>query len=267
MALRWTEEDGSPDYVSITSLAWSVIFAAQINTLANMAWVLIRIAHDPVLAARVLAEQQAIFDKSQPGVPLSEVIPTQNDIAEMRLLDRIMAENIRLTNPLSGFRASTDEIHFNDYVIPANSWVTIMHSSIHYDATLYPDPMKFDPDRPVPAGDKADPSDLGVLDSGSFGYSAGVEKEVGGKTLIGEGSLHGNPNLLIWGTGRHPCLGARLAIFAVKTVVSRVVCKFDISLVDGTWPKAGGIPLSTIKPTNKVQLQLNLRSGATAPAA
>ncbi|KXS22250.1 cytochrome P450 [Gonapodya prolifera JEL478] len=236
MGNKFRQPDGQVDDFKLLHLAWSFLFAAQVNTFANMSWVLTRIAHDPVLAKRVYDEQVAIFSKRATPVTssasLRDAIPTVQELGEMQFLDRVLVENIRVSSPGVSLRWVDSDLEWGPYTIPKNHMLGFPHPSMHWDERLFADPLKFDPDRVVPY--------------------AGLDGKDSAGAGVGEGGLHGNYNFAVWGLGRHPCVGARFAIAEMKTVISHLVRTYEMHLQDGQLP-AVPFQMSTLyKPKSKV---------------
>ncbi|KXS22251.1 cytochrome P450 [Gonapodya prolifera JEL478] len=234
MGNKFRQPDGQVDDFKLLHLCWSFLFAAQVNTFANMSWVLTRIAHDPILAKRVYEEQVAIFSKRATPVTSSAslrvAIPTVQELGEMHFLDRVLVENIRVSGPGVSMRWVDSDLSFGPYAIPKDHMLAFPHPAMHWNERLYPDPLTFDPDRVTP-------------------YAGLDGKESAG---AGEGGLHGNYNSAVWGLGRHPCVGARFALAEMKTVISTLVRKYELHLHGGQLPALPFQMSSLYKPKSKV---------------
>ncbi|KXS12449.1 cytochrome P450 [Gonapodya prolifera JEL478] len=236
-----TDETGTVDYYELMANFWGLILAAQVNTQANMAWLLLRIAAEPDLCARVMAEQERVLGGR--GVPLAEVTPTMHDLAEMEFIDRMLAENLRLVGlSFTSFRTSLEDVTIGPYTIPASSFCIFPHATLNINEQLHSDPWTYDPDRTVE-------------------FAGGIETDAKEhmRVKLGQGGPHSNYNVAVWGLGKHPCVGNRFATAVIKMFISTIVRRCDLTLVKGTWPQVPRFSLGTSKPYNKVQLRLKSR--------
>ncbi|KXS19078.1 cytochrome P450 [Gonapodya prolifera JEL478] len=246
-----TDASGKVDYYDIVRKMWGLIVAAQVNTQANMAWLLIRIGADPALAKRVLDEQEKVLGGR--GTPLAGVTPTIKDLAEMEFLERVLAENLRLVSlTFTSFRMTLEDFHIDNYVVPTGSFCIFPHETLCVNPRLYDiDPWEYNPDRTMLfSGSKETDADADL---------DGTSREPK-RTKLVQGGPNANYNLAIWGLGKHPCAGVRYASAVIKMVVSTIVRRYEIELVEGTWPKLPRISLGSSKPYNKVQLRLTPRA-------
>ncbi|KXS19449.1 cytochrome P450 [Gonapodya prolifera JEL478] len=231
-------------------LLWGFLFAAQLNTYANLAWLLVRIAHDPKLAARLMDEQRDVLAQYK-GTDFRDAIPTVDELNRMSLLERVMFENIRLTAPGVAFRVLDEDFSFNDCDIPAGSMVGYSHPSLHLDESIYgANAKEFDPDRKV---------QFMQLD-GKIGLPSAGADTAKEPVHMTEGSLHTNYNVAVFGLGRHPCVGAKFAIMETKIAISLIIRRYNLLLKDDVFPKVSMTQFQGIyRPTNKVGLCLKER--------
>jgi cytochrome P450 len=75
-------------------------------------------------------------------------VPTWDDLAKLDYLTMVLKETLRLWTPVSGImRVTNKQVTLCDYVVPEGTVVFIAISAIHYDEKIYPEPLKFDPER------------------------------------------------------------------------------------------------------------------------
>jgi cytochrome P450 len=67
---------------------------------------------------------------------------------------RVVEETLRLFNPSSTFRLTAKDIVFRDVLIPAGTMLFFNLNVSGRDPNLFPDPDKFDPDRPIEAANR-----------------------------------------------------------------------------------------------------------------
>lgn len=73
---------------------------------------------------------------------------TLSDISEMKYLDRVIKEAMRLYPPVPIIgRTITENVQLDDYCIPKGCMLKIDLFHLHRDPRYFVDPEKFDPDR------------------------------------------------------------------------------------------------------------------------
>lgn len=96
---------------------------------------------------KVMAEQKAIFGENY----LRDC--TFADIMEMKYLERVIMETLRLYPPVPLIARRTDhdvKLSSGPYVVPKDTTVVILQFAVHRNPTYYPNPEKFDPDNFLP---------------------------------------------------------------------------------------------------------------------
>jgi cytochrome P450 len=108
--------------------------------------------------------------------------PTAADVPKLPYVRRVFAETIRLYPPLWCFpRRSLNEVPMGPYHIPRSCPVVLSPFIVHRNPAIFPDPLRFDPDRP---GLSPDPSDLSY-----FPFSGGIRRCIGEPFAWSEGVL------------------------------------------------------------------------------
>lgn len=98
-------------------------------------WVL---GHHPDIQDRVAAEAAAIGDREL----------TPDDVPQLGYTVQVLHEALRLCPPAAGVaRLATRDMAVDGYRIEAGTLVAVGLYGLHHDPTLWPDPMKFDPER------------------------------------------------------------------------------------------------------------------------
>lgn len=115
-----------------------LLWAGHDTVTSLLTWTMYEILREPVLLARLRAEQAAVSDEvARAGRP-----------GAMPLLDRVLREAERLHPPApGGFRGVVEPFEYGGYIIPAG-W-TVMYSIVftHHMPGLWQQPERFDPDR------------------------------------------------------------------------------------------------------------------------
>lgn len=158
-----------------------VLFAGQINSGINAAWIPLYLSIYPEWQTKVRAEIDSIIAKhrtspSQSRFDVLDSLDIDTWETDFTLIDLCLRESIRVGIPGTSFRKNTASndipIGKSGQVIPKNAYVAYQFDDTHLNSNFYPEPLKFDPGRYLPdrAEDKKAPH-----------------------TFLG------------WGTGRHPC--------------------------------------------------------------
>lgn len=161
-------------------------------------WVL---GHHPRIQARVAAEVAAIGDRQL----------TPEDVPELGYTGQVLHEALRLCPPAAGVaRLATRDISVDGYRVEAGSLVAVGLYGLHHDPQLWPNPMKFDPDRfsPKNANDRNRWQFLPFL-----------------------------------GGGR-PCIGEHFARLETTLALATIVRAMEIRSVDGTFEC--DVPFTTV---------------------
>lgn len=218
------------------------LFAGQLNSGINAAWILLYLAEDKKWHDRVLKEVESVADRycSDSSLPLVDrlmQVPVEAWEFEFPMTDLVLRESIRLQLPGAAFRKNISgrPIPLNKEgteVIPTDAYAAFAVVNIHRNPEIYSDPETFDPERYFP--DRAEDKNK------QFAF-------------IG------------WGVGRHPCLGMRFAKLENNIITAFWMAAFkDMQLVDKKG-KASGLPAvdrnlhSAAKPTQKVYINYKLR--------
>jgi cytochrome P450 len=120
--------------VSATVKQW--LGADQLHGLFT--WTLHLLADNPEIEAAWHAELDSVL--SGP--------PAEADIRALKLTVRIVHEALRLYPPVwTFFRALTADYRLGDHLVPAGHMIVLSPYFTQRDPTVWPDPLRFDPDR------------------------------------------------------------------------------------------------------------------------
>ena len=106
----------------------------------------------PEIQQKIRDEVDEIIDKMDAPCTCKHKITFDFEhLKEMKYLDCVLKEVQRIypTAPFFG-RKVTEEICTNGYKIPVGSTVAIFTYAMHRNPDLFPEPLKFDPDRFLP---------------------------------------------------------------------------------------------------------------------
>ncbi|KAG7108483.1 Cytochrome monooxygenase claM like protein [Verticillium longisporum] len=132
------------------------LFAGQLNTGINAAWVLVKLAQNDQWTARVRNEVDAIAVRYRKyhGQPTTEVLGTltlDDWESEFPNIGLCFHESIRLALTGSSFRKNISgqdiPIGNSGEVIPRDAYAAYLHDELHMNPDVYPNPTEFDPGR------------------------------------------------------------------------------------------------------------------------
>lgn len=160
--------------------------------LSAIAFTLYNIAKHPDVQRKILAECQDVF-----GDDLSAAVTT-HDLNNLNYLEMVIKETLRLypSVPLFG-RKIVRETTIGRITVPEKTTVTLAPYFMGRDPNIYPDPLKFDPSR--------------------FDQETSNEKS--------------NPYAFIpFSAGFRNCIGQKFAMFEVKSIVSKIIRNFELTI-------------------------------------
>ncbi|KAL1332805.1 hypothetical protein HN51_061578 [Arachis hypogaea] len=100
------------------------------------------LSDDPSVIEELRGEHEDILrsrDKSSSSL-------TWNEYKSMKFTQQVLNETLRFSTLLPGLlRIALKDIHFNEYVIPANWIILIFTPSLHMNSEIYKDPLTFNP--------------------------------------------------------------------------------------------------------------------------
>lgn len=119
------------------------MMAAQHTTGVAISWALYLLSQHPSAAERAAAELDRVLG--------DRATPTYADLKQLRYLDTVLREAMRLYPPGPyGARETTAELRLGDYTLPAGTTIFYPFWAVHMNPAHWPDPTRFDPDRFTP---------------------------------------------------------------------------------------------------------------------
>jgi sterol 14-demethylase len=223
MEARYTDGKGNTDD-EITGLLLAAIFAGHHTSSVTSAWTLIELLRDPAYLARVTRELDATFPSGEPVsyMGLRKAVVTENAVKETLRLHPPLVLLVRVVN---------DDFVFKGWLVRKGSWIMLSPLVAHRIGSVFPEPMRFDPDRFAPprAEDKRD-----------FAY-------------------------IPFGGGRHKCLGNAFALLQVKAILATLVGRFDFELVGD--PVRADFHGTVVGPVEPVRVRYVRRKTVTVAAS
>lgn len=158
LLIQATDDDGQ--HLSAEELKDQVLlllFAGHETLTSAVASFCLLTAQHPAILEKICEEQRQ-FPCDRPL--------TLESLRAMTYLDQVLKEVLRVIPPVGGgFRTVIQDCEYNGYQIPKGWTVLYQIGSTHQDATLYPQPDRFDPDRFSP-----DQIQLQPVDQQKYGY-------------------------------------------------------------------------------------------------
>ncbi|KAF7994830.1 hypothetical protein HCN44_004302 [Aphidius gifuensis] len=117
------------------------MFAGHDTTSALISWTLFCLGNDDEIQKNVHEEIDDVFGDS-------EELTNTKDLAELKYLDRVIKEVLRLYPSAPTIsRKLTEDLQFGKYTVPAGCNLNLHIYQLHLDPDIWPNPKKFDPDR------------------------------------------------------------------------------------------------------------------------
>jgi len=120
------------------------MFEGHDTTAAAMNWAIHLLGAHQDVQKKLQEEMDQIFGDTDRHV-------TMDDIKQMKYMDRVIKEALRLfpSVPMFG-RETSEDCVLDKYKVPKGTTVLTFTPAVHRDARYFPDPEKFDPDRFLP---------------------------------------------------------------------------------------------------------------------
>ncbi|KAI9723793.1 MAG: hypothetical protein M1828_004043 [Chrysothrix sp. TS-e1954] len=240
--------DQGDDTANVISFVQGALFAGQLNSGINAAYVITCLARYPEWRQRCREELAQVAgryakDPSSPLLDQLEQVPlhvwesgfTINDLClkesiRLQLLGSVLRRNVSgedIEIPNSAAKSPTGKPE----IIPNGAVVTYHVAEVHNNPDIYKDPEIWDPSR----------------------YMEGREEDKKREYAW-----------LGWGAGRHPCLGMRFAKLEQNLIIAFFLAKFDFWLVDKngqtteTLPRIDVNAHSARKPADKTYVKFEV---------
>lgn len=173
----------------------TMLIAGHDTSTALLAWALYLLGQHPEALAQAQAEVDAILG---PMGAADDPYPTWERLQELRYLDQVIKETLRLYPPIHvGNRQAIGDMTLGEYAVPAGTRVMYSIYLSHRDPQQWPEPDAFRPER--------------------FDYTQRENK---------------TPpfSYVPFGGGPRNCIGAAFAQVEAKAVLSRILQRFDLQL-------------------------------------
>ncbi len=133
------EEGNRLSLAEIRAQAMLLLFAGHETTTAMLTWICLELAQHSEILQRAREEQQQLAAHGALNL---------EQIGKMPYLDQVLTEIERLHPPIAGgFRGVIKPFEFNGFHVPAGWLLQYSILLTHRQASIYPQPDRFDPDR------------------------------------------------------------------------------------------------------------------------
>lgn len=184
--------DAALDDRNIRFQILTFLVAGHETTSGALSFALYHLSRDRELLARAHAEVDAILG--------STTEPAFDQVAKFRLLRRIIDESLRLWPTAPGFSRGPIETTTvaGKYEMSPGDWAIIHLPKVHRDPSVWPDPLRFDPDRFLAAEIKKRPA---------HSYKP-------------------------FGTGERACIGRQFALHESVLLLAQLLGRYDLEPAD-----------------------------------
>ena len=220
-ALVAAQEDGEQPLTDdeVRDQVISLIAAGYDTTTAGVAWTIHATFSRPDVRDRARAEIEAVAGDRPLTVEL---------LGSMPYLAGVVSESLRLWPPAAfGGRYAVEDVPFAGHVIPAGTTVLFSQYVTHRDPELWPDPLRFDPERWVEGSPTFRPPE-------PYAY-------------------------IPFGGGYRRCIGFALATMEIKAILAELLRRVDLTVLDAE-PTPTGV--ATMSPAGGVRATVPPRRGA-----
>ncbi|HLW78565.1 MAG TPA: cytochrome P450 [Terriglobia bacterium] len=138
--LRTHDEDGSGmTERQLRDEMMTLFFTGHETTALALSWTWYLLGQHPEIADRVAEEVERV---------VGDRTPTFDDIPQMRLVDGVVKESLRLYPPAYGVvREALNDCEIGGYTIPAGATLAMFQWTVHRDARYFERPEDFVPER------------------------------------------------------------------------------------------------------------------------
>jgi cytochrome P450 len=137
------------DYSALHGNVRMLLFAGHDTTAVTVAWALWELAAHPEIQKKLQAEIDMLFDARNNYSPTPP--PSFTQISQLKYLDAVMRETLRMHAPAIIARTPTEDIHLDrgnaTYTIPAGASIFVMPKYTQIQAAYVKEPATFRPER------------------------------------------------------------------------------------------------------------------------
>ncbi|WP_018178331.1 cytochrome P450 [Jongsikchunia kroppenstedtii] len=186
-----SESGAHLDDLNIRRQILTFMIAGHETTSGALSFALYFLSRNPEVLARAQAEADEILGADRDAEPAYE------QVAKFRYIRRVLDEGLRLWPTVPGFARMprADTVIAGKYRMTTDDFALIGLGGVHRDPAVWPDPLRFDPDRFLPENVKARPA---------HSYKP-------------------------FGAGLRACIGRQFALHEAVLVLARILHRYNMS--------------------------------------
>jgi cytochrome P450 len=176
----------------------------------------------------LLCQHREVYQKIQQEVDrvLQGRTPTYNDLAHLPYCLQVFKETMRLYPPAAVVREALHDIEIDGYLVPKGYTLYIVPYTLHRNATYFPDPETFEPERFMPQREKQLPRHA----------------------------------YLPFGAGSRICIGNHFALMEGQLLLATLAQRMTFTLVPGQTIKPDTVHNLTLSPGGKMEVIVKRRN-------
>jgi cytochrome P450 len=223
------------------SLCVCVRPAATTNTFATASWTLAHLLLRPADLARVHAEVATAG---------ASVSPTSIEFLDrLVFLEACLRETIRVRSAGIAFRRVTTDTDVLGCAVPKGSFLVLPHEYAHSLPEAFPDKLAYRPERHLVAADHGD-------------ADADADADGPPRRLMVDMASARMGKLLVFGAGRHPCVGMKVATHIIKILFVALTDRLTDLRLDGALDTATFQYVGVARPAKPMILHYRKRAHA-----
>ncbi len=210
---RYADGSALADELIPGMIVW-IMFGGFHTSSNTAAWVSLELARHPEVQRDVIAEIDAVY---RPGGDLSFA-----SLREMPVLESVLNETLRIHPPLVALmRQVMQPFSYGGYEFEVGTNIVISPYVSHRIPEVFPDPERFDPQRPQP----------------EHVFAA-----------------------IPFGGGKRKCVGNAFAFLQVKSIITALLSRYELSLVDAPESYTEVMPSLILRPSHPCNLRYTKRA-------
>jgi cytochrome P450 len=215
------DEDGNTlSDLQIRDEVMTLMFAGHDTTTSTVSFMFYELARHPQVVARLLTEQDTRLAGGEPTA-------AQLISGELSELELVLDETLRMYPPAwVGPRRARESFEFEGSTVPARAFVNYCSWASHHLPDVFPEPEEFRPERFTPEA-------RAELPKGAY---------------------------VPFGGGSRTCVGMRFGQLEVRTIATRILSRFTLSLPDDFHLEIRQMP--TISPKHGLPMVVHARTTA-----
>jgi cytochrome P450 len=202
--------------------AISMLIVGHVTTSAALSWAFSEIGQHPEVEAKLIEELDTVLGGSA---------PTMQDMRQLKYLDMVVKETLRLHPPSWAMpRDVVEDIEVGDYLIPKGTGLLFCEHVMQRDARWFPEPNRFMPER----------------------FAEGWENNVPKCAYMP------------FGIGAHNCIGQIFATMEIQMILAIIYQRYKMTLAPGQ--EIVSSAMMTQRPRDGVRMQVGARQALAQTA-